>query len=86
MRRYLGRATGLRRKPKHPSLWAQNKEPLIWALMVSSCVLVLVVTAIFIFGPRRSSTPEEEGSRPSSGVTLTGSPSPSTSSGQPGTA
>ncbi len=60
MRRYIGRATGQRRKQKPPTL------------LISSgiaAVTGLILIAVFIMNPGADRSSREEGSRPSVGVT-----------------
>ncbi len=69
MRRYVGRATGSRRKPKTYALWHRNKGPLSWALLIATTILGAAVVVVLIFNPGDVRPDDEKGSRQSSGVT-----------------
>ena len=77
MRRYIGRAHGTRRKPKPKKsllLWQRNKEPFVWALVISAALLGLVLIAVLIMNPGadRGQPDDERGSMSPTSVLPTG--------------
>jgi len=74
MRRYIGRATGQHRGR---TSWTFKPTPLFW-LGTATATLLLAAVVVWIINPGSDVPNEEKGSRPTAGVTPTGSPSPST--------
>jgi hypothetical protein len=73
MRRYIGRATGQRRKLK-------KRFPVFWPVTIATAIMGVVLVAVLIMNPGADRAPDkEEGPQQSSGVTpeTTSSPTPS---------
>jgi len=84
LRRYVGRAPGVRRKKKkgfYP--WPLLSLP---TLFIATGAMALVLVAVLIINPGANFPDDEKGSQPSTGVTPTGTPTPPpTDSGSHGT-